>query len=427
MWSRLKKISLGKWIIIGMVLGFIFGMIINLFIHDPFIKDVVLMNNVFYLGGNGFLRLMKMLVVPLVFFSIVVGASSISDMKRLSKIGGSTILIYLFTTAVGVTIALFIAGIIQPGAGLDLANISSSNITVNQSMTDSILNIIPDNPVNSLASGDMLPIIIFAALVGLILAKLRDETKTVNKMFVEGDKIMMEMTAIVMKFAPIGVFCLMAKTFGSLGFGAMVPLAKYCACLLLCLAIQLVVVYPSLLVAFTRLNPIKFFKKFLPVIIFAFPSTSTAAIPINLEKLSEMGVSREVSSFTIPLGATINMDGTAIMQGVAVMFAAQAYGIDLGLSAIITVIFTAVMASIGTAAVPSAGMVTLTMVFTSVGLSPNVIGIIMGVDSILNMCRTAVNVTGDAICTIIVSFKNNAMDVDVFNGKKQPNFDEYTN
>lgn len=427
MLSRLKKISLGKWIIIGMVLGFIFGMIINLFIHDPFIKDVVLMNNVFYLGGNGFLRLMKMLVVPLVFFSIVVGASSISDMKRLSKIGGSTILIYLFTTAVGVTIALFIAGIIQPGVGLDLVNISSSNVTVNQSMTDSILNIIPDNPVNSLASGDMLPIIIFAALVGLILAKLRDETKTVNKMFVEGDKIMMEMTAIVMKFAPIGVFCLMARTFGSLGFGAMVPLAKYCACLLLCLAIQLVVVYPSLLVAFTRLNPIKFFKKFLPVIIFAFPSTSTAAIPINLEKLSEMGVSREVSSFTIPLGATINMDGTAIMQGVAVMFAAQAYGIDFGLSAIITVIFTAVMASIGTAAVPSAGMVTLTMVFTSVGLSPNVIGIIMGVDSILNMCRTAVNVTGDAICTIIVSFKNKAMDVDVFKDKKQPNFDEYTN
>ena len=425
MWNRLKNISLGNWIIIGMVLGFIFGMIINLFIHDPFIKDVVLMNNVFYLGGNGFLRLMKMLVVPLVFFSIVVCVASISDIEKLSKIGGSTILIYLFTTAVGVTIALLMAGIIQPGAGLDLANVSSSNVTVNQSMTESILNIIPDNPINSLASGDMLPIIIFAALMGLILARLKDETKTVNKLFIEGDRIMVEMTAIVMKFAPIGVFCLMAKTFGSLGFEAMVPLAKYCACLLLCLAIQLLVVYPSLLVAFTRLNPIRFFKKFISVIVFAFPSTSTAAIPINLEKLAEMGVSKEISSFTIPLGATINMDGTAIMQGVAVMFAAQAYGIDFGLSAIITVIFTAVMASIGTAAVPSAGMVTLTMVFTSVGLSPNVIGIIMGIDSVLNMCRTAVNITGDAICTIIVSFKNNAMDVDVFNGKKQPEFGEY--
>lgn len=422
MWNKLKNVSLGSWILIGMILGLIFGMIINLYVHDPFIKDVLLMNNIFYLGGNGFIRLMKMLVVPLVFCSIVVGVASISDVKTLSKIGGSTIIIYLFTTAVGVTIALLVAGVIQPGVGMDLAGVSSSNLTLNQSMTDTLLNIIPDNPVNSIASGDMLQIIIFAALGGLILSKLKEETKTVKKIFVEGDRIMMEMTNIVMKFAPIGVFCLMAKTFGNLGFSATMPLLKYCACLLLCLVIQLLVIYPSLLVAFTRLNPITFFRKFIPVMIFAFPSTSTATIPINLEKLTEMGVSKDISSFTIPLGATINMDGTAIMQGVAVMFAAQAYGVDLGISAIISVIITAVMASVGTAAVPSAGMVTLSMVFTSVGLPSTIIGIILGIDSILNMCRTTVNVTGDAICTIIVSFRNKAMDTRMFNGKKQSKF-----
>lgn len=422
MWNKLKSVSLGSWILIGMILGLIFGMIINLYVHDPFIKDVLLMNNIFYLGGNGFIRLMKMLVVPLVFCSIVVGVASISDVKTLSKIGGSTIIIYLFTTAVGVTIALLVAGVIQPGVGMDLAGVSSSNLTLNQSMTDTLLNIIPDNPVNSIASGDMLQIIIFAALGGLILSKLKEETKTVKKIFVEGDRIMMEMTNIVMKFAPIGVFCLMAKTFGNLGFSATMPLLKYCACLLLCLVIQLLVIYPSLLVAFTRLNPITFFRKFIPVMIFAFPSTSTATIPINLEKLTEMGVSKDISSFTIPLGATINMDGTAIMQGVAVMFAAQAYGVDLGISAIISVIITAVMASVGTAAVPSAGMVTLSMVFTSVGLPSTIIGIILGIDSILNMCRTTVNVTGDAICTIIVSFRNKAMDTRMFNGKKQSKF-----
>ena len=231
---------------------------------------------------------------------------------------------------------------------------------------------------------------------------------------------MMEMTNIVMKFAPIGVFCLIAKTFATLGMDGLMPLSKYVACVLLALAVQAFIVYPTLLVIFTRLNPIKFFKKFFSVMLFAFSSSSSnATIPLNLEKLSEMGVSKEVSSFTIPLGATINMDGTAIMQGVVVMFAAQAYGIDLGLSALITVIFTAVMASIGTAGVPSVGLVTLNMVFASVGLPTDAIGLIMGIDHILDMIRSAVNVTGDAICTIIVSFKNKSVNLDMFNGEKK--------
>lgn len=420
--GKLKKISLGNWILIGMVLGLIFGLFLNFNVHDPFIKDVIFMDNIFYLGGNLFIKLMKMLVVPLVFCSIVVGVASISDIKTLGSIGGTTIGIYLITTAIAVTIALGIGILIKPGLGLNMLNAAqTANVTINQTMADTILNMVPDNPINSLASGDMLPVIIFGLLVGIILAKLKEETQLVNDLFTQGNRIMMEMTSIVMKFAPIGVFCLMAKTFGSLGIEGILPLSKYFICVLIGLAIHAFIVYPSLLMIFTRLNPIRFFKRFISVMFFAFSSsTSNATIPLNLEKLSEMGVSRDVSSFTIPLGATINMDGTAIMQGVAVMFAAQAYGIDLGTSALLTVIFTAVMASIGTAGVPSVGLVTLTMVFNSVGLPIEAIGIIFGIDHILDMFRTAVNVTGDAICTIIVSFRNKAMDVDIFNGKKEP-------
>ncbi|WP_407453454.1 dicarboxylate/amino acid:cation symporter [Methanobrevibacter sp.] len=419
--SRLKKISLGNWMLIGMVLGFIVGLILNFYVTNPIIKDIILIDNVFYLGGTGFIKLMKMLVVPLVFFSIVVGVASISDIRKIGAIGGRTIGIYLITTALAITIALIIASIIQPGVGLDMGGITQANVTSNVTVTDTILNMIPDNPFSSLANGDMLPVIIFGVLVGVILATLRDETDIVNEFFTQGNTIMMEMTRIVMKFAPIGIFCLMAKTFATLGFDGLIPLAKYILCVLIGLAIQAFIVYPSLMILFTRLNPIKFFRKFISVMFFAFSSsTSNATIPLNLEKLSELGVSREISSFTIPLGATINMDGTAIMQGCAVMFAAQAYGFNLGTTALLTVIFTAVMASIGTAGVPSVGLITLNMVFGSVGLPVDAIGIIMGIDHILDMFRTAVNVTGDAICTIIVSFKNKAIDLDIFNGKKSP-------
>lgn len=422
MLNRLKEISLGNWILISMILGLIVGLILNFYVTNTFIKEVVLIDNVFYLGGNLFIKLMKMLVVPLVFCSIIVGVTSISDIKKIGSIGGRAILIYLLTTALAVSIALLIAGIVEPGMGLNMTGLADpSNVTTNVTVTSTILDMIPDNPLNSLANGDMLPVIIFGVIVGFILAKLKEETETINKLFTEGNTVMMEMTNIVMKFAPIGVFCLIAKTFATLGMDGLMPLSKYVACVILALAVQAFIVYPTLLVIFTRLNPIKFFKRFFSVMLFAFSSSSSnATIPLTLEKLSEMGVSKDVSSFTIPLGATINMDGTAIMQGVVVMFAAQAYGIDLGLSALITVIFTAVMASVGTAGVPSVGLITLNMVFASVGLPTDAIGIIMGIDHILDMIRSAVNVTGDAICTIIVSFKNKSVDLDVFNDKKGP-------
>ena len=227
---------------------------------------------------------------------------------------------------------------------------------------------------------------------------------------------MMEMTMMVMKFAPIGVFCLIANTFAGIGFDAFLPLLKYMIGVLLALAVQGFIVYMILLKVTTGLNPVIFIKKFFPVMAFAFSTaTSNATIPLSIDTLAEkMGVSRRISSFTIPLGATINMDGTAIMQGVAVVFAAQAFGIELGMSGYLTVIATATLASIGTAGVPSVGLITLTMVFASVGLPVEAIAWIMGIDRILDMTRTAVNITGDAVCTTIVAYQDKAMDVETF-------------
>ena len=285
------------------------------------------------------------------------------------------------------------------------------------SLISTILNIIPDNPINSLASGNMLQIIVFALIVGLILAKIGDRAETVANFISQFNDIMMEMTMMVMAIAPVGVFCLVARTFANIGFSALVPLAKYMIAVLLALALQCLGVYQILLKIFTGLNPIRFLKKFFPVMAFAFSTaTSNATIPLSIDTLDKkVGVSKKISSFTIPLGATINMDGTSIMQGVAVVFAAQAFGIHLDMMDYITVIGTATLASIGTAGVPSVGLVTLTMVFNSVGLPVEAIGLIMGIDRILDMVRTAVNITGDAVCTTIVAKQNNALDLEVFN------------
>lgn len=269
----------------------------------------------------------------------------------------------------------------------------------------------------SLADGTMLQVIMFALIIGILLAKMGERAELITNFFNQCNDLMMEMTNLIMKVAPIGVFCMIAKTFAGLGFDGFVPLLKYMGSVVTGLGVQCFIIYMLLLFLFTRLNPFKFLKKFFPVMGFAFStSTSNATIPMNIDTLEEkIGVSRKVSSFTIPLGATINMDGTSIMQGVAVVFAAQAYGIDLGIKGYITVIATATLASIGTAGIPSVGLVTLSMVFTSVGLPVEAIALIMGIDRILDMLRTAVNITGDAVCTTIVANQNKELDKDVFN------------
>ena len=416
-----KKIGLTTKIFIALLAGAVISIVLCYMVPSGHVKDDIIVEGILYVVGQGFIRLMKMLVVPLVFCSLVCGSMAIGDTKKLGTVGVRTLIFYLFTTALAITVALSVGNIINPGIGLDMSAIKSNAAEVEEmaatSLSDTILNIIPDNPLNSLASGNMLQIIVFALIVGIILAKLGERTETVGNFFSQFNDIMMEMTMMVMSLAPVGVFCLIARTFANIGFSAFVPLAKYMVGVLLALAIQCFIVYLGLLKVFTGLNPFKFIKNFFPVMAFAFSTaTSNATIPLSIDTLAKkMGVSKKISSFTIPLGATINMDGTAIMQGVAVVFAAQAFGIQLDVMDYLTVIGTATLASIGTAGVPSVGLVTLTMVFNSVGLPVEAIGLIMGIDRILDMTRTAVNITGDAVCTTIVAHQNKALDRDVFN------------
>ena len=418
-----KKAGLTTMIFIALISGMLLGGIIHYFVPAGYVRDTVFVDGIFYVIGNGFLRLMQMLVVPLVFCSIVCGSASIGDTKTLGKVGVKTVLFYLLTTALAIIAALGIALIIRPGIGIPSSALETSGTvsgTIQKtSAVDTILNIIPTNPIQGLAEGNMLQIILFAIVIGIILAKLGEKVEIVSNFFAQFNDIMMEMTNIVMKLAPIGVFCLITRTFSGIGFSAFVPLLKYMVSVLLSLAFHCFVVYALLFFIFTRLNPYHFIKKYLPVMGFAFSTaTSNATIPLAIETLKEkMGVSKKISSFTIPLGATINMDGTAIMQGVAVVFASQAFGIPLTPADYATVILTATLASIGTAGVPSVGLITLTMVFASVGLPTEAIALIMGIDRLLDMARTAVNITGDALCTSIVAYQDKSMDVDVFKKK----------
>ena len=414
-----KKRNLTTIIFIALILGAAAGLALNLWAPQGYVRDEVIVNGIFYVIGQGFIRLMQMLVVPLVFCSLVCGSMAIGDTRRLGKVGMKTIAFYLLTTAIAITVAILLASLINPGTGLDMGRIETTETAVGEklSMADTLLQIIPTNPLGALASGEMLPIILFALIIGVILAHRGEKADTVSSFFSQFNDIMMDMTMGVMKLAPVGVFCLIARTFAGLGLDAFLPLLKYMLAVFLALALQGLVVYQVLLKLFTGLSPVRFLKKFAPVMAFVFSTaTSNATIPLSIDTLHrKMGVSKKISSFTIPLGATINMDGTAIMQGVAVVFAAQAFHIQLSAADFLTVIATATLASIGTAGVPSVGLITLSMVFNSVGLPVEAIGLIMGIDRILDMTRTAVNITGDAVCTTIVARQDNAVDVEIFN------------
>ena len=417
--KKKKKRGLTNQIFIGLFLGLLVGIVFNLFVPSSYIKDTILVNGIFDVLGQGFIRLMQMLVVPLVFFSLVTGAMSMGDTKKLGKIGVKTLVFYLFTTALAITLALLLASFIKPGVGIDLSKVSQAaqpDPAKAVSIKDTVLNLIPTNPIQAMAEGNMLQIIFFALLVGIILANLGEKAHNVANIFEEFNDIMMDMTMIVMKFAPIGVFALITKTFATLGLSAIFSMLKYMLTVVLGLVLQLLLVYMVLLTIFAKANPFKFLKKFFPVLGFAFStSSSNATVPMNINKLEELGVSRKISSFTIPLGATINMDGTAIMQGVAVVFAANAYGMQLTPQNFLTVIAAATLASVGTAGIPSVGLITLSMVFNSIGLPISAIAMIMGIDRILDMIRTAINITGDAVCTVIVA---NSSGEEYFDRKK---------
>ncbi|WP_302962508.1 dicarboxylate/amino acid:cation symporter [uncultured Adlercreutzia sp.] len=419
---RRPRLGLTSQILLALVLGLLCGVALHYVVPAGAVRDDILVGGVFYLVGQGFIRLMQMLVVPLVFCSIVCGAAAI-DTKTLGSVGVKTLLLYLLTTAVAITLALAVGNLINPGEGVDMSALGTPapdaaplDEAAETNTADTLLGIIPSNPVAALASGDMLPLIFFALFVGIVLARLGRRVETVHSFFVQFNDIMMEMTSLVMKVAPLGVFCLLARTFANVGFEAFVPMLKYMGGVVLALALQLGVTYMVLLWVFARMSPLMFLRKFFSVAAFGFSTaTSNATIPLNIETLEKkMGVDRRISSFTIPLGATINMDGTAIMQGVAVVFTAQLFGVPLGPAEYATVIATATLASIGTAGVPSVGLITLSMVFNAVGLPLEGVALIMGIDRILDMCRTAVNITGDAVVTSIVAAQAGRVDRAVF-------------
>lgn len=424
-----KRLSLTTWILVSLVVGVVAGLIISLVAPEGSAFDLYVTEGLFYVLGQWFIRLMQMIVIPLVFCSIVCGAAAMSDPKLLGKVGIGTIIMYLLTTALAVLIALGLAGVIEPGVGLDLSAVviaDTTSATTEVSMADTLVNIIPTNIIAAMNSGAMLQIIFFALVLGFVLGRLGHTVETVNRFFTQFNTVMMTMINIVLRVAPIGIFCLIARTFANLGITGMLPMLKFILTVYGGLFIQLLVVYMIIFFMFTRLNPFRFLRKMLPVMLFAFStSSSNATIPLNLETLErKCGVDEKVASFTIPLGATINMDGTAIMQGVAVIFIAQAFGIDLSAAALLTVVITAVTASIGTAGVPGVGTIMLAMVFESIGLPAEGVAMIMGVDRILDMGRTAVNVTGDAVVTMCIASLTKTLDRTIFQQRDQDLLEE---
>ncbi len=403
-------------ILIGMALGITIGCIINLTGLNGWIKTYFI-EGMMEIGGRVFLSSLKLLVVPMVFVSLVSGAGALEDIKKLGRMGSRTFLLYALTTALAIGIALFFAELVDPGKGFVMSAPSYFESAESPSLVDMISNIFPSNPIQSMAQGEMLQIIVFALLFGIGMTMSGAAGKRVLSTFNDLNEIIMNIVMLLIELAPYGVFCLLTKVFAEQGFSAIAPMAKYFFTVLAILIFHCFIVYGSLLKLFTGLNPIKFFRKFGEVMVFAFSTASSnATIPVSIEVTEKkLGVHNSVAAFTIPFGATINMDGTAIMQGVATVFVAQAYGIDIGLSGYMMVILTATLASIGTAGVPGVGLVMLAMVFKQVGLPVEGIGMILGVDRLLDMVRTAINVTGDAVVTCIIANSEKQIDTQIFN------------
>jgi Na+/H+-dicarboxylate symporter len=357
-----------------------------------------------------------MLVVPLVLISLTLGTAAIGDLRKLGRIGAKTVAIYLGTTAVAITVGFGLASIIQPGSRLSLPTAADFKGGQAPSLVDLLVGIVPTNPVRAMVEGNMLQIIFFAMLTGLAIAGLRERAQKLVAGLEVADQVMHRMVGLVMLFAPLGVFGLMARVVAGEGTAVFVPLLKYLATVGSALLVQVGVVYPLLLLVLARLDPWRFFCNVHPAMVVAFStSSSNATLPVTLEVAqTRLGAHERVSAFTLPLGATINMDGTAIMQGVATVFIANVYGIDLTLGDFLTVLLTATLASIGTAGVPGAGIIMLAMVLSSVGLPAEGIGLILGVDRVVDMCRTAVNVTGDLAATAVVAKSEGELDEEMF-------------
>jgi len=379
--------------------------------------DLYLVDGLFDTVGQIFVRSLKLLVVPLVFVSLICGVSSLGNNSRMGAVATRTVALYMTTTALAIALAIMVAVIVRPGVGIDLAMATEFVAKEAPPLKNTIINIFPSNPVQSMANGSILQVIVFSLLMGFAISKSGEKGQRISQFFNDLNEIIMTMVMILMKLAPYGVFCLLAKLFSDVGIGMILSLAKYFFTVLFVLLLHSLGVYSLIFKFFTGLSVRTFLSKMRSALALAFSTASSGAtMPVTLRTVEQrLGVNNSIASFTVPLGATINMDGTAIMQGVATVFIAQAYNIGLGLDGYLTVVLTATLASIGTAAVPGVGLVMLVMVLNQVGLPVEGIGLIIGVDRLLDMTRTATNVTGDAMVTTVVANSEGLLDRDTFN------------
>jgi len=418
----IDRIALTRNILIGMVAGLVFGSIIHVLdmSADGFVRAYVV-DGLFDIGGSIFIASLKLLVVPLVFFSLACGASNLSDGASMGRIGLKTVALYLLTTAVAVTLALGVATTINPGVGIDLASMSEFMPKESPTIKQVLIDIFPTNPLKAMAEGNMLQVIVFAILVGIAINRCGEPGGRVRIALNDWNQVVMRLILMLMMVAPFGVFFLMATLFANMGFGAIADLFKYFVTVALVLILHFLITYSLGIRGLANLNPITFYRNFAPVMIYAFStSSSNATLPMTLETVKRrLGVKNEIASFTVPLGATINMDGTAIMQGVATVFIAQAFNVELTITQYLMVILTASLASIGTAGVPGVGLITLALVLEQVGLPVEGIALIIGVDRLLDMMRTAVNVTGDAMVSSVVARSEGKLDEGVFDSSNK--------
>ena len=435
-----KQASLTTRIVTGMVAGILVGTILQwlmpngtdavipLYLFDLSLRGF-LVDGIFEVGGQIFISSLQMLVVPLVFVSLICGTCSLKDTTKLGRIGGKAIGLYLLTTAIAISFAMTLALLVSPGEGVNMTAGTTFASREAPSLAQVIIQMFPSNPFAAFAKGNMLQVIIFALLFGIAIALSGKAGERIASLFEDMSVVIMRLVTILMNIAPYGVFCLLAGLFTDVSLSTFGNLLKYFFVVVFALLLHAFVTYPVLLKLLTGLNPLIFLKKMRDTAIFAFStSSSNATLPITLETTTKkMGVKNSIASFTVPLGATINMDGTAIMQGVATVFIAQVFAQDLTLTDYLMVILTATLASIGTAGVPGVGLIMLAMVLEQVGLPVEGIALIIGVDRLLDMTRTAVNVTGDSMVTVVVGKSEDQFDEAVFNdanaGKNIENID----
>lgn len=399
----MKKRGLTFKVITALLLGAVAGLLLNLYAPDVF---NIVNPYLFVPLGQIFLALISMLVVPLVFLSLVLGVAGLGDPAKLGRMGIKTITYFLLTTTIAILIALSLAAVVQPGLAGDF-DLEAATFEAEEapSIAQTLMNIIPKNPLAAMMEGNMLQIIVFAVFIGLALTALGEKTKGILNLVEQGNEIMMYLVGLVMKFAPYGTFGLIATAVGSQGLSAMQAMGSYMLVILAALLIHAVVTYGGTVFFLAKKSPVWFFKEFFPAMTVAFStSSSTGTLPVSMDiAQNKLNVPKPISSFVQPLGATINMDGTAIMQGVATLFIAQAYGLELTTAELATVVLTAVLASIGTAGVPGVGLIMLAMVLSSVNLPVAGIGLVIGIDRLLDMSRTAINISGDAACALYVA------------------------